>query len=270
MKTNQSFKDLELIGWENKAVSYDLFTKVTCQAINPILNSIGNLRNTRLLEVACGTGHLAGEASRRGARVEGTDFSEEMLKIAKKNYSDVAFSKGDAENLPYPDGIFNSVVCSFGVLHFENPDSAISEAYRVLKHNGKYIFTAWRSPEQGSDFMNIIFNAIKTYGTLDVDLPPAPPIFRFSDPQECEITLKRAGFSDAQASVLNLKWTGEQPEDLITLIYNSIVRTPMILEAQTSQARENIHKAIIESAGEYKSVNGVEIDFPATMIIATK
>lgn len=89
------------------------------------------------------------------------------------------------EDLSYPDASFDAVVCSFGLLHFQNADAAISEAHRVLRKGGKYAFTAWCSPEQGCDFMKLVFGSIQAHGTLDVDLPPAPPMFRFLDPVEC-------------------------------------------------------------------------------------
>ena len=269
--TDKCFKELEHAGWRDKASAYDdVFANITRQAIDPILQSIGDLSGRRFLEVACGTGHLAGEASKRGAKAEGVDFADTMLEKAAVNYPNVAFLDGDAEKLSYPDASFDAVACSFGLLHFENADAAISEANRVLRKRGKYAFTAWCSPDQGCDFMKLVFDSIQAHGTLDVGLPPAPPMFRFADSDECVKAVEVAGFSKSEVSRLDLKWTADHPEDLITLIYKSIVRAPMVLEAQTPEARNRINDAIIAGAEEYRTDNRIEIAFPAIMTVATK
>ncbi len=269
--TEKSFKELEHAGWRDKASAYDdIFAHITRQAIGPILDSFGDLNGKRLLEVACGTGHLAGEASKRGAEAEGIDFADTMLEKAAVNYPNVFFSDGDAENLPYPDASFDAVACSFGLLHFEDADAAISEAYRVLRNGGKYAFTSWCSPDQGCDFMKLVFGSIQAHGTLDVGLPSAPPMFRFADSDECVKAVEIVGFSAPRVSRLDLKWTAAHPEDLIRLIYKSVVRAPMVLEAQTPEARDRIHDAILTGAEAYRTENAIEMAFPAMMTVATK
>lgn len=72
----ETFEALERAGWSAKAGAYDdLFATITDQAIAPMLDSFGVLVNKRLLDVACGTGHIAGTAASRGAVSEGIDFA---------------------------------------------------------------------------------------------------------------------------------------------------------------------------------------------------
>ncbi len=268
---NKTFKELEQAGWRDKAAAYDdIFALITRQAINPLLDSFGDLTGKRLLDVACGTGHLAAEGARRGANAEGTDFADTMLAKASANYPEITFHEGDAENLFYENASFDVIVCNFGLLHFEDADAAISEAYRVLRDGGQYAFTAWCSPDQGCDFMRLVWGAVQAHGNLDVDLPPAPPMFRFADAEECENAVRSAGFSSPEISRLELVWTASRADEIIELIYKSVVRAPMVLEAQTPEARERIHAAIIAGAEEFRSENKIELAFPAMMTIATK
>ena len=222
------------------------------------------------MDLACGTGHLTGESARRGAEAEGIDFANTMVEISTINYPDIVFSEGDAENLFYENESFDAVACNFGMLHFENAELAISEVYRVLRYGGQFAFTVWCSPDQGSDFMQLILGAVQKHGSLDVDLPPAPPMFRFSDPEECKNALKLAGFSNPNTTRLELQWVANSPYKIIELIYKSIVRTPMILNAQTPEARERIHAAIIEGAEEFQTGSKVIMAFPAMMTTAIK
>src|SRR4029453_212611 len=64
-----------------------------------------------LLDVACGTGHLAIPAARAGAIVTGVDIATNLLEQARARAESeglkIQFDEGDAENLPYPDSAFD-------------------------------------------------------------------------------------------------------------------------------------------------------------------
>ncbi|HSS65568.1 MAG TPA: methyltransferase domain-containing protein [Gammaproteobacteria bacterium] len=266
-----TFRDLEKAGWTSRAEVYDdHFAKITRQAIDAILDGLGNLKGKRFLDVACGTGHLAGAAAARGAEAEGIDFAATMVAQAADNYPDCTFTEGDAEQLPFEEGRFDAVACGFGLLHLENADGAIREAHRVLRPGGRYAFTVWRSPEQGSEMHQIILGAVKEFGTLDVDLPPAPPMFRFADPQECARILQSTGFSDIRTKVLPLEWRGSSPEAFMEMIYKSAVRMLMVLDAQSEPARERIHEAILEGVEARRKDDEIVIAFPAMMVTAAR
>jgi ubiquinone/menaquinone biosynthesis C-methylase UbiE len=269
--TPQTFTALEHAGWLARAAAYDgSFALVTNQAIAPILDSFGALKGKRLLDVACGTGHLAAAAAQRGAVAEGLDFAGTMVAEATRHYPQVTFTEGDAQNLPYNDGLFDYVACAFGLLHMERPERAIAEAYRVLQDGGRYTFTVWSAPAQGGDLLGLILGAVQTHGTLDVPLPPAPPFFRFADADECRRVLTAAHFITPAVSTVPVTWYGKTPQDLLDLIYKSTVRTPMLLEAQTPEARNRIHEAILAGAAKYRVSDRIAIAIPAVMATATK
>lgn len=193
-----------------------------------------------------------------------------MVATAAANYPEVKFTRGDAEDLPYEDGCFDCVACSFGLLHMQHPEKAMAEARRVLRHGGGYTFTVWCSPEQGSDFFGLVQAAIQAHGTLDVGLPPAPPFFRFANVEECQKTLTGVGFTSISTAKIPLTWYGQTGQDLLDLIYKSVVRTPMILERQTPEARERIHQAILKGAERYRVGERIAIAIPAFMVTVVK
>src|SRR5262245_50552341 len=111
-----TFKQQELTGWNAKATAYaDYAGEITEQIVQPLLDAAGVRAKTRLLDVACGPGYVAGEAAERKASAVGIDFAPSMVTEAQKNFPRAEFRAGDAEALQFESGIFDAVVCAFGI-----------------------------------------------------------------------------------------------------------------------------------------------------------
>ncbi len=265
----QTFKEMELAGWNEKASAYDLYAgKITPQAVEPLLDAIAVEAGMQVLDIATGPGYLAGGAHQRGAIATGIDFSGSMVAQAQRNYPDALFYEGDAESLVFPNDFFDAIACPFGLLHLSAPEKSVAGAFRVLRPGGKYGFTVWAPPERHA-FFNIVLSAIAAHGSNDVALPEAPAFFRFSDPDECENILEDNGFMDTTVSEINLSWKPREPNDVLDMIYKSSVRTAKLLELQSSAARDNIHQHILEQAAKVIDA-GEELPWPAVMAIGTK
>lgn len=265
-----SFKELERQGWGTKAEHYDLFAgRVTVEAVTPLLDAAGVRAGMRVLDVACGPGYVADGAATRGAHAIGIDFAANMVAEARRRFPRSEFREGDAENLAFDAASFDAVVCAFGILHFPDPERAIAEAYRVLRPDRRYAFTVWMGPDR-HDFFAIVLKAIETHGNMKVSLPPAPPIFRFSDPAECRNALTRAGFVDTSVSELALDWRAPSVEAILDCIYKSSVRTSMVLERQAPDALDCIHRAIREDAERFAHDGAYKMAWPAVLAAARK
>lgn len=267
-----AFKDLERAGWTAKAAAYDTwFGEITEQAYPRLLNLLGqDLTGQSLLDVCCGTGRLTAQIAGRGARAIGLDFAPAMIASAEGRGSDAAFIEADAESLPFPDKSFDQVVCSFGLLHLSNPDRAIAEAWRVLRPGGRYLATVWNGPDRGSVFFRIFFDAILSHGTMDLDLPSAPPIFRFADPAEAGRVLEREGFRRVRTETVQSVWEPASGRDVPTLVRKSLVRAAMLLDHQTPAARAAIEAELVRKAEITRQGDRLNLPFPALLITAEK
>src|SRR4030095_15909004 len=204
--TTDAFHDFELAGWEKASAEYDRrFGELTAQSIGSLLDAAGAARGAQLRDVASGPGHVAAAAARRGATVLGIDFSPAMVKSATQQYPDLEFQLGDAEKLDLANESFDAIVMNYGMLHLAHPERAIAEAFRVLRPGGRYAFTVWDAPDRAVGF-GIILESIQLHGNIDVPLPPGPPFFRFSDPDECKRSLENAGFMHLQTIQVPQRW----------------------------------------------------------------
>lgn len=94
------------------------------------------------LEVAIGTG-LNLPHYPQDVRVTGIDLSPEMLSIARRRASELGLSvelhEGDAQDLPFPDGSFDTVVCTYSLCNVPDDAKVVTEMKRVLKPGGRLI-----------------------------------------------------------------------------------------------------------------------------------
>src|ERR1044072_991435 len=129
----EAVRAFEHAGWQRAAANYnDTFAHATAPFIAPLLEAAGVSPAKRVLDVACGPGHVAAAAAARGGVAPGPDFSAAMVGIASRTYPGIAVTEGDAEDLPYADGVFDAVVSNFGIHHVPRPEAALAECKRVL------------------------------------------------------------------------------------------------------------------------------------------
>ena len=93
-------------------------------------DSLRALPPARTLDVACGTGfltrHLPGE-------IVGIDQSEAMLQVAQEQAPSASYVRGDALDLPFPDGSFERLFTAHFYGHLEEEERVrfLAEAARV-------------------------------------------------------------------------------------------------------------------------------------------
>lgn len=118
-----------------------------------MIHIISHISETKILDVACGTGDCSIEAVKQGAKqVIGIDISDEMLKIAthkaeKKLLSNkLQFISGSALQIPFDNQSFDVVMVAFGVRNFANLEKGLKEIYRVLRKNGIVVILEFSMP----------------------------------------------------------------------------------------------------------------------------
>ena len=158
------------------------------------------------LDVATGTGDLALELARRvgpGGEVVGSDFSEEMLEIARRKAPDLRFEWGNALELPYEDGRFDAATVGFGARNFSDLDQGLREMARVVRPGGRVVVLEITTPQRPplSTFFRVWFDhVVPLLGRLTGEslaysyLPSS--VRRFPAPEALAGAMARAGLRD--------------------------------------------------------------------------
>lgn len=104
-----------------------------------------------VLDVACGTGALTRYVARLvgvNGRLVGLDVSPDMLSIARTIPLDgaagpIEWHEGNVAVLPFAEGSFDVVYCTFGFMFFPDRVAALQEIRRVLKPGGCIALSVW-------------------------------------------------------------------------------------------------------------------------------
>tara|TARA_B100000029_G_C17208466_1_gene827121 strand:+ start:25 stop:732 length:708 start_codon:yes stop_codon:yes gene_type:complete len=98
----------------------------------------------KLVDVACGTGDICKlflDLTNNKGKIYCIDPNKGMINKGKeklKNYKNIKWAVGSAENLPLKENSCDYYTISFGLRNTKNLNQSLTEAYRVLKPGGRY------------------------------------------------------------------------------------------------------------------------------------
>jgi ubiquinone/menaquinone biosynthesis C-methylase UbiE len=182
----------------------------------PFLDFVGGADGDSVLDVGCGTGHLAFAVARRCAhsQVCGIDFAAPYVAHARALNREprIDFEVGDACALAYGDGRFDRVL-SMLMLHFvPSAATAIAEMRRVARPGAVVGATVWDA--RGGFVANRLF--FDTAAALDpqADERRARSYTRpMTRPGELAQAWRAAGFDDVAEAVLGIRMEFESFDD---------------------------------------------------------
>jgi ubiquinone/menaquinone biosynthesis C-methylase UbiE len=123
--------------WSERAKQYDRVIDILEQEMRRVteamLNAVRAGPGTRLLDLACGPGHVTAAAQTRGAEALGIDVTLAMVEAARRRFPDSRFAVGDM--LDPPHGPWDAVTCRLGAHHVD--ESWMKAAWRVLTPGGR-------------------------------------------------------------------------------------------------------------------------------------
>ena len=99
----------------------------------------------RVLDVGCGPGALTAElAGRAGpATVSAVDPSEPFVAAARARHPEADIRLASAEDLPFPDGVFDAALAQLVVHFMAEPAAGLAEMARVTRRDGVVAACVW-------------------------------------------------------------------------------------------------------------------------------
>lgn len=191
----------------------------------------GGDRPLRVLDIGTGPGFYAIILAHRGYEVTAVDYSEGMLREAKRNAGALAdkirFARMDAQKLAFADGSFDAIVTRNLTWNLPDPAGAYREWMRVLRPGGAlvnfdanwyaYLFNEDKQQEYQRDRANARLAGVEdheAYAETDMmeGISRMLPMGHLRRPQWDMDTLNALGFSavNADTSVGKRLWNPEE------------------------------------------------------------
>jgi ubiquinone/menaquinone biosynthesis C-methylase UbiE len=216
---------------------------------------VAAVRPSSVLELAAGTGvvtrHLA-RALPPSTTITATDLNQAMIDEAAARGTDrpVEWKQADALALPFPDESFDVVVCQYGAMFFPDKPKGYSEARRVLRPGGTFLFNVWDDIAD-NEFADVVTTAV---GKL---FPDDPPLFLartphgYHDRDEITKDLAAAGFEDAPTIETVAERSRAASPDIPAIAYchGTILRTEIEARGSLDEATDVATQAVAERFG---------------------
>ncbi len=106
--------------------------------------------NSKLLDIACGTGDFAIAANKMGVKnIFGADLSKNMLKLfsTKASWISGKTLQMVAEKIPLKNESVSNITVAFGVRNFYDIEEGFKSFYRILVPEGQVTILEFKMPE---------------------------------------------------------------------------------------------------------------------------
>jgi SAM-dependent methyltransferase len=164
---------------------------------------------SRVLDLAAGDGDQSFMAAQRvgpTGYVLSTDIAENFVTFAAHTAEEAGLHQMearvmDSEQLDVVDASLDAVISRLGIMYFPNPQQALGEAWRVLKHGGRIAVIVF-STSVRNPFFSIPDSIIRKHTGLAPPPPERPGPFRFGEPELLKQAVHDAGFARVESQVL--------------------------------------------------------------------
>lgn len=228
----------------------------------------------RVLDVATGIGEPALSAAEivgsRGS-VVATDVSEAMLDIARQRSADAGVANVELvcadEQLAGLDGLFDAILCRWGVMFFGDVAGFLARAHQLLRPGGRLALAVWASPAQVP--MATAFSTAAQVLGVPPPPPDAPGPFRFADVDALAAMLTDAGFADVTTATVTVRLEFDSAETFVRFIADIAAPIQGWIAQQPDRADE-VWAAVTEAVRPFEQSDGFVMDNIAPLLAAAK
>ncbi|OMJ81688.1 hypothetical protein SteCoe_17797 [Stentor coeruleus] len=226
-----------------------------------------------ILELGCGPGlgtlslfrKLQDEGNTK-ASITACDLSPAMIECARKKLpNSINLRVANSENLPFEDGSFDRILAGMSLNLVPNPQTMLSEIFRVLKPGGRVALSVWGRAEES--FALTVFNQASSKVGLEV--PNARSNFYLGTIPVLKPMVKQTGFVDILAWHQPTVYNELTAEEYAATLYTAPNRKKIFFALDKNKQRE-LHDAIVELIQEKMVSSEEPLKLDGLLIVANK
>jgi len=247
-------------GWEARR---EWMLDITAPLTRWLIEKLDPQPGQTILDVASGTGDLGfaiAEHVGANGRVLSTDFSPEMVEVARKNgesrgAANVEHRVLDAENMDLADESVDGVVCRWGYMLMADPAAALRETHRVLRDGGRLAFAVWTPPDRNL-WAAIPSQLLVERGAVPPPEPGTPGIFALGDDSRIRALVQAAGFPEPLVEEVPFEFRYTDFADFWDAIVRLAGPIARVINAMPDAERDAVRADLAEKIGGFRREDG--------------
>jgi ubiquinone/menaquinone biosynthesis C-methylase UbiE len=210
--------------WEEMAPGWERWRAQLAEALTPVrkwlTTELAPKPEQTVLELGAGVGDTGFEAAAivgDGGRLISTDFSPDMVEVARRRGDDagltnVEYRVIDAEGIALNADSVDGVLCQSTYMLVADPAAALAETRRVLQPGGRLALSVWGVPER-NPWAAIGGRILVERGHMEPPQPQAPGVFSMADEERTRGLVEDAGFTAVRTEDVTVRFAFRDLDD---------------------------------------------------------
>ena len=266
--------------WQTTAPGWERWRAQLAENLSPVRTwLIGELAprpGDTVLELCAGpgeTGFAAAEIVGERGRLLSTDFSPEMVEIARRRGAElglrnVDYRVIDAERIELDADSVDGVLCQSGYMLIANPAAALSETRRVLRPGGRVALSVWGEPER-NPWASIAGRFLVERGDMSPPEPGAPGAFSMASEERTRELLEGAGFSAVRTAEVAVQWVFRDLDEYQRWLMDVSASLALVIRGLPAEEAKALRSHLAEAFAPFTADGGYEVPGLALCAVAS-
>ena len=278
--SNADYRRTSYETWEAMAPGWERRRAELEEALTPVrtwlIAQLAPQPGDTVLELGAGpgdTGFAAAALVGEAGRLISSDFSPEMVEVARRRGADLGLENVDhrvidAERIDLDVASVDGVLCRSAFMLVADPAGALSETRRVLRPGGRLAFSVWGAPDL-NPWSSIGGRIFVERGLLPPPEPGAPGVFSMASEERTRALLGDAGFTDVRTDEVPVRFPFRDLDDYERWVSDLSGSFAMVLRGLPEPELEALRAELRIAFEPYATQQGYEFGGVALTALAS-
>jgi SAM-dependent methyltransferase len=265
--------------WQATAAGWERWRARLAEDLSPVrmwlIRELAPQPGDTVLELCAGpgdTGFAAAEIVGERGRLISTDFSPEMVAVARRRGDElgllnVDYRVIDAERIDLDDDSVDGMLCQSGYMLMADPAAALSETRRVLRPGGRVALSVWGDPER-NPWASTPGRLLVERGHIPPPEPGAPGAFSMASDERVRELVGAAGFTAVRIEEVAVRWSFRDLDEYQRWLMDVSASLALVIRGLSAGEKEALTSRLADALAPFAAEGGYELPGVALCTVA--